>query len=534
MNEARSTFPRRELALVLLLALVARALLLAGGSVSFHADEAIVGLMARHILQGERPVFFYGQAYMGSLDAWAVALGFRLLGESVPTLRLVQSALYLLAVTLGFGAAWQLSGRRGVALAAGLLLAVPTVNVALYTTATLGGYNEILILGSTMLWAGHSALFDVPAGGRGAVWRWLLLGGAAGVGWWTSGLIVVYGLPLTLLILREGFRKRLWWPGVGVALIGFALGSAPWWIFDITHNGAAISTYLRSRQSGLYEGIGITEVPVTDRILGLLVIGIPTWVGMRFPWADSYFALPVGLAIFGLYGVALFRLLRRSTLKAGGRLLVIGLPMLLVLVFVASTFGADPTGRYFLPLALPLAILIGTLVESLFRLGGAWRWAALLLALALVYQGLGQVAAAGGAVGITTQFDPISHLPNESDAALMDFLEAHDLVNGYTNYWIAFRLAFLSGERLQYRAALPYKDDMSYNAADDRYPPYAAATDAAERVAFITSKLPELDRRLEALFAAQNLRYRVETLGLYRIYYDFSARPQYTPGDVAG
>jgi hypothetical protein len=35
----------------------------------FNSDEAIVGLMARHMLQGERPLFFYGQAYLGSLDA---------------------------------------------------------------------------------------------------------------------------------------------------------------------------------------------------------------------------------------------------------------------------------------------------------------------------------------------------------------------------------------------------------------------------------------------------------------------------------
>jgi hypothetical protein len=37
--------------------------------VPLNSDEAVVGLMARHILDGKRPVFYYGQAYMGSLDA---------------------------------------------------------------------------------------------------------------------------------------------------------------------------------------------------------------------------------------------------------------------------------------------------------------------------------------------------------------------------------------------------------------------------------------------------------------------------------
>ena len=40
----------------------------------FNADEAIVALMARHINQGNIPVFFYGQAYMGSLDAMLVSM----------------------------------------------------------------------------------------------------------------------------------------------------------------------------------------------------------------------------------------------------------------------------------------------------------------------------------------------------------------------------------------------------------------------------------------------------------------------------
>jgi len=63
--------------------------------VPFNADEAVVGLMARHILQGERPVFFYGQNYMGSLDAALVSLGFTLLGEQIWVIRAVQSLLYL-------------------------------------------------------------------------------------------------------------------------------------------------------------------------------------------------------------------------------------------------------------------------------------------------------------------------------------------------------------------------------------------------------------------------------------------------------
>ena len=214
------------LAAVLAVALLGRALLLASGAVSFHSDEAVVALMARHILHGERPVFFYGQAYMGSLDPWLVAFGFSLLGETVQTIRLVQSALYLGVVAASYGAAFVLSGRVGVAVIAGLTLAVPNVLVALYTTATLGGYNETLLLGALIVLLG----FPIQRGGAG-LWRWALIGVLAGLGWWTNALIAVYLLPLAVLLMvrlwrgrAEGARLLI---GPAVAIAGFTLGSAP-------------------------------------------------------------------------------------------------------------------------------------------------------------------------------------------------------------------------------------------------------------------------------------------------------------------
>ena len=116
--------------------------LLLTGVVPFNADEAIVALMARHILEGERPVFFYGQAYMGSLDAYLVAGAFRLFGTQVWAIRLVQTLLYLgiLGTTALLGKEAFRSWKVGVL--AMLLLAIPTVNVTLYTTASLGGYGD--------------------------------------------------------------------------------------------------------------------------------------------------------------------------------------------------------------------------------------------------------------------------------------------------------------------------------------------------------------------------------------------------------
>ncbi len=522
-------FPLRALLLVLLVALVARVALLASGAVSFHADEAVVGLMARHIVQGARPTFFYGQAYMGSLDAWMVALGFATLGESVLTIRIVQSILYLLVVSTGFLVAWRFSGRVMVATVTGLLLAVPTVNTALYTTATLGGYNETLLLGNLILLLGYDVTHE-----HGRSWmRWLCLGLLTGIGWWANGLIVMVALPVTLLVLYVMFIKRtlsfrIAAPYVLLALAGFVVGSAPWWVFDFTHDHAALAMFLRNQQVGQFEGIGIPYVPPTQRALGLVFIGLPALIGLRFPWESNYFLPVIGLIVVMLYTVAIFRLLRgHNPLRPEARGLLLGMLSLFCGVFVASTFGADPTGRYFLPLVLPLAMLIGTLAESLrTQLQGQHELVRLLpvilVALVVGYQAVGQITAARSEPGLTTQFDPVSHLSHEYDEALLAFLEAHDLQHGYSNYWVAFRLAFLSGERMQYSSALPYKTDLSYNTADNRYKPLAEATESAARVAYITTNLPALDDVLRTWFAANNYEYQFAQVGPFNIYYDFN------------
>ncbi|MBZ0276382.1 MAG: hypothetical protein K8I60_09565, partial [Anaerolineae bacterium] len=310
-----------------------------------------------------------------------------------------------------------------------------------------------------------------------------------------------------------------------LALVGFIIGSAPWWVFDFTHNHAALATFLRSSQTGEFAGIGLPYMPPEQRALGLFVLGTPALVGLRFPWASAYFLPMIGLAALGVYGAALYRLLRvHNPLRTDGRALVVGMLGLFALVFVASTFGVDSTGRYFVPLALPLGILLGTLADSLWgRLSGYRRiLPVILVALVIGYQAAGEITAATTPPGFTTQFDPVSHVANDHDADLIAFLDEHQLYNGCTNYWVAFRLAFLSDERMQYHAALPYKINLSYNAADNRYPAYAEATNNATNIAYITTNLPELDTRLATAFADRGLRYQQAEIGDFHVYYDFA------------
>src|SRR5512136_1750201 len=138
-------------ALIGSLSVVYKLLLLAFNAVPFNGDEAIVALMARHILRGERPVFFYGQAYLGSTDAWLVAASFSVFGESVLAIRIVHILLFAGVVFTTYLLARRCLQDEWGARAAMLWMALPPTMLTLYTTATLGGYTETLLFGNILL-----------------------------------------------------------------------------------------------------------------------------------------------------------------------------------------------------------------------------------------------------------------------------------------------------------------------------------------------------------------------------------------------
>jgi 4-amino-4-deoxy-L-arabinose transferase-like glycosyltransferase len=542
----------RPLMFVLIIALVGRVLLLASNAVSFHSDEAIVGLMARHILQGERPVFFYGQAYMGSLDAWLVAVGFQLFGDTVLTIRIVQSVLYLLIVLIGYLIAWRFSGKTSIAVITGLMLALPTSLFALYTTASLGGYSEALLCGNLVLLLGYEVAQDTVTPNRFTWLKWILLGLAAGIGWWSNGLIIVYALPVAVLLLYRllrgttaKFQQRLAW--VAIAAISFIVGGAPWWVYNFEHQWAALAFYLPSLSTventhvqylpDLYtEPVEFQETSGTnigERILGLVLFGLPALTGLRFSWASTFFLPMIGLPTTFLFLAALYTLTRdtqNKLLTPNGRILTLGMVGGLLAIFLLSQFGKDPTGRYLLPLVLPFNIAFAALIERVNLMVKGTDHVrralqAILILLVIGYQAAGQVSAVSNAPGLTTQFDPISHIPNDDDSALITFLEDHNLTRGYTHYWVTYRLAFLSDEQLLFIPALPYKTTLIHNIAEDRYPVYSALVAESETFAFITANSPELDTLLIDTFNTQGIQFEVEQLGSYTIYYGFDVLP---------
>ncbi len=513
---------RRILAPVSLtaLAVIYRLGLLAINAVPFNGDEAIVALMARHILQGERPTFFYGQAYLGATDAWLTAISFSIFGESVLAIRVMQIALFAVFLLTSYLIAKRVGLTEWGARVALLWLALPPTMLTLYTTATLGGYGETLVLGNIAILLADSVVRDAWCVKR----KWLTLGLVAGFGLYTFPLILIYLVPIGLWLLG---RKRTW-IGYGLAMIGLIVGSAPWWWALIQSGGRELAELAGAGVAGTIPGATYFET-LGVRLLNFCLFGASAWWGLRYPWSGVFVLPVIGVAVLAVYvGTLAYAARRPSTSPQRGsarnaKPVLWGMIGVLLITFLATPFGGDPSGRYFLPLYLPLSIFIAMLLQAIRN--AKRTFVTLLLAGVIGYNVAGTaLAAAVQPPGITTQFDPVTWIDHTRDQELIDFLLAQGETRGYTNYWVQTPIAFLSQERITSTAALPYHLNLGYTPRDDRYPPYTQAVAQADRAFYITTNHPALDAVIRNGLDRLGVAFKEQVIGTYQVFYGLSRK----------
>ncbi|MCJ7709080.1 MAG: glycosyltransferase family 39 protein, partial [Anaerolineales bacterium] len=278
--------------------LVLKAALLAADVFPFNSDEAVVALMARHILAGDRPAFFYGQAYMGSLDAGLVALGFALFGQHVIVIRVIQALLYAGTVATTVALAARLLGTKAAGVMAGLLVAIPAVNVTLYTTASLGGYGEALLIGNLLLLLGLK-IADSPR----VRWPYLAWGLLAGLGFWGFALVLVYIVPSAAFLLAAAFRRQGWRDGfvrVGILAVAAAIGAMPWLVWALRNGlGLLVSELAGSAIAGASPAWPL--LALGSHLRNLLLFGTTAIWGLRPPWEIRWLALPLVPVALGFW-----------------------------------------------------------------------------------------------------------------------------------------------------------------------------------------------------------------------------------------
>lgn len=526
------------LSLLIIAALAIKTWLQLSGALPFNSDEAIVGLMARHIIKlGERPIFFYGQSYMGSLDAYLVALGFTLLGQKVWVIRLVQSLLYTGTLITTFLLGKAIFESKWVGLLAVGLLAVPVVNVTLYTTVSIGGYGEALLLGNLILLVALNLTRNVQvssalSSGRRKItcliagWGFLV-----GLGLWVNGLTIVYSFPTALLIawilvkgwkvdhlLNLQFVSSL----ILVMITGFFLGSLPWWIYALQNGlGGLVSELLGGAvavESGSWFARSI------NHLLYFVLFGTTAIFGIRPPWDIKWLALPLLPFILAIWGWITYSLITKAKIemKFWQRYAILVAVMACVLAgFILTPFGTDPSGRYFLPFAVPLSLMAAD--QLLDKCGKGKLLGPAIYALLLVFNLAGTIQCTiENPPGITTQFDSTTIIDHRFDEQLISFLKDKDELTGYTNYWVAYPLAFLSNEELIFIPRLPYHQDLRFTSRDDRYAQYDDIIKNNSKVAYITTHNKQLDDKLRQELTSKGVSWREKQIGDYLVYYRLS------------
>ncbi|HLY32878.1 MAG TPA: hypothetical protein VKQ36_17775, partial [Ktedonobacterales bacterium] len=186
-------YPTALLWLAIALGLVMRVFLVIHTNAMIDGDEALLGIQAERILQGQFPIYFPGQAYMGSLEAYFAAALFAIFGPSNWALR----AVPILESPLLAYLTWRLArdllphDARTTPLLAGLaalLAAVPPVYDAVTELRAWGGQIEVYVITLALLVATVELADRLrgDASQRDLAFRWLIWGFLAGLGFWIN------------------------------------------------------------------------------------------------------------------------------------------------------------------------------------------------------------------------------------------------------------------------------------------------------------------------------------------------------------
>lgn len=397
---------------------IMRAWILASRLGTLEADEAIVGLMARHALDGELSVFYWLSLYGGSQEALLTAAVFAVVGSSVLALKAVPIVLFGAAAVLTWLVGRRTVGEPAARVGAALLWVWPPFFVW-WTTKARAFYGLGLVCGLVVFWL--ALRLRERDSRRDAA----LLGFAFGFGVWATQQSLLLSVPALLwLAWRRPRAYRL----APLGAMGFAIGALPWLAWNARNGWKAVFPSAVAAEDSSY----------IERLGDLFTTVLPTWLGLRLPYTlDWVFGRAVGVALLALVLAGFAAALVRRP-RALEPLLVAG--VLFPFLYAASSYTyyvAEP--RYLVFVAPLPALLLGRLLTR--------PWVA-----AVALTG----AVAFSAYGLTRIEEQGRFLPRAARdvrvppdmGPLIDFLERRGATRVLADYWVAYRLSFESRERV--------------------------------------------------------------------------------------
>lgn len=502
-----------QLAFIVLFGIGLRLYLAVSSGWRIDYDEAMVGLLGMRVLRGEFMAFIPAQATLGAVEPYLLAPLFVLFGATTASVRIL-SLLLSAACILTTGLLARTAFDEPAGIVAALLAAVAPPYMLVTGMKVWGGTIETIVLGNGLLLAAHYVMHsDVP---RGRVRLWLFIAGLiAGLMFWIAWLGFYYFVPVGLLLVWRGRRalSEGWW----VALMGFVIGSAPFWIYNLTHEWATF-TQIFGATDYTPADMGAIIHHLRADLVPRLVTGDAKWGSGGRGWQ----VLPVMIYYAGL--LALLGSLKFWP-RASGRslrwmlaLFVLVLPLMYLFSGYGQTalnpWGLDATGRYVLMLHTALPVGVAALAVSLWR---APQRVGKIIGVALT-------AAVIGANGLgLLRTDPArafdspyyDRLPANLQP-LIDYLNSQGVRHVWLDNGIGHVLMFQTQERI---LAADYYDTFLTDGFL-RFPDVLEAVEQAGRTAFVVpvypdQQAPPIERALDSAGIGYTAADVLPTLRVY-------------------
>jgi hypothetical protein len=443
-----------------------------GGAGYVTADGALSGIVALRIRDGlEHLVFVPHVPYSGSLKSHlAAALG--LVVDLPRAFALVSVLFYCVFVAAAFLLAERAWRRSDLALAAGLYLAFAPAFVTRYSLSNDGNYVEVLALGTAALlavvaWDEDRSRLTLP----------VVAGLLLGLAFWCHILAVIHAAAAILFLLAP---RRAAVPALLRLGGGFALGYTPGLLWNAANGGESFRYLLPGATA--VEGEVVT--PLHQRVWALLTDHAVVLAGYDHGYGGAAdVALRVS-AIVALAAVAWAAVRTRSAVGASPALrAVLWLALVNVVVAVVALPHIPGNPRYLLFSILTVAVLLARIAAE--------GWGRPVLAALVIAGALGSWAQAPGTLRADAQW-----------RRFVADLEAAGVRWCYTDFFLATKINFLSGERVVCSAKLgPTTTEYFFD--------YRSRVDAAPEAALVAvnaTAVEKLERRLERLGVAYERR----------------------------
>lgn len=427
------------------------------------SDEAVVGLMARHVLQGQFSTFYWGSGYGGTIESVLTAPIFFAFGTSWLALRIVPIILSGVAALVVWRIGRRLYGEPAASVAGAILWIWPPFLVAHLAQQQSGFYASGLVLGAVLILL---ALRVVEEPTRLRVGTFAFV---TGVALWNDEQLVTIIAPLVVWLC---WRQRAMLAQAWLAIPLLLLGASPWIVWNLRHDFGSFNTNITTSSSYPHR-LRLFLSPLLPMLLGLRSLYV------QEPVLSAAFVDLALIALLAAFAYGAYRSRRRTT----SVLYVIGLAFPFVYALTRAAIVTDEP-RYLLQLSPVLALLVGQAISA-----QRHRRAASVVAAAAALTLSGVTLAKADSWRNAHPRNPA--IAPRNIHPLLRILNNAGIDHVYAQYWIAYRIDFETNEHIvaaeSKLKSLRFIDGKPIPGAypEVRWPAYVRKVNASPRAGFV-------------------------------------------------